>query len=38
MTTVVPEIVADSSEITIEDMIVEEDMMVMITHGRLCQT
>jgi DNA gyrase subunit A len=27
------EIVADSSEITIEDMIVEEDMMVMITHA-----
>lgn len=27
------EIIAESSEITIEDMIVEEDMMVMITHG-----
>ncbi|GAK55368.1 DNA gyrase, A subunit [Candidatus Vecturithrix granuli] len=27
------EIVADSSEITLEDMIVEEDMMVMVTHA-----
>ena len=27
------EIIADTSEITLEDMIVEEDMMVMITHG-----
>ncbi len=27
------EIIAESSEITLEDMIVEEDMMVMITHG-----
>ncbi len=27
------EIVDDSSEITLEDMIVEEDMMVMITHA-----
>lgn len=27
------EIIADTSEITIEDMIVEEDMMVMVTHG-----
>lgn len=27
------EIVADSSDITLEDMIVEEDMMVMVTHA-----
>jgi DNA gyrase subunit A len=27
------EIIDDSSEITIEDMIVEEDMMVMVTHA-----
>ncbi len=27
------EIVADTSEITLEDMIVEEDMMVMVTHS-----